>query len=102
MAYRDATGGVTWCSMGASPRASRPVSACLDEPDALVLEDLACIGADLVQSVVVDLSLTLASRRPRGDRRVDIMPLNAFIVRPFGIKEVQVASAEVNAKLAAL
>src|SRR5262249_57025901 len=45
---------------------------------------------------------TLASRRPRGDGRVDIMPLNAFIVRPFGIKEVQVASAEVNAKLAAL
>jgi hypothetical protein len=30
------------------------------------------------------------------------MPLNAFIVRPFGIKEVQVASAEVSAKLAAL
>ena len=27
------------------------------------------------------------------------MPLNAFIIRPFGIKELEVSSAEIHAKL---
>src|SRR5262249_8097562 len=32
-------------------------------------------------------------------KEVDAMPLNAFIVRPFGVKEVSVSSAETYAKL---